>query len=136
MIISIINLAYNLNLEKFRCKSNNDLLKYINRAIDNYRKTRRINEKTQIYSLENLDYLIPYYDEYNLNEIFESRLKGLTNKQKSVLYFKFVEGFDDEEVAQMLNVKRQSINAIKNRAIKFLRNSIALKELVSESYSA
>lgn len=31
LIISIINLVYNLNLEKLRCKGNDDLLKYINR---------------------------------------------------------------------------------------------------------
>lgn len=124
LIISVINLVYNLNLEKFRYKSNSDLLKYINRslenrAIDSYRKFKGVKEKVQIYSLESLDYLIPYYDEYDFNEIFESRLKGLTNKQQKVLYFKFVEGLEDKEVAQMLNVRRQSINAIKNRAIKF-----------------
>lgn len=68
LIISIINLVYNLNLDKFRCKSNNDLLKYINRslenrAIDSYRKFKGVREKIQIYSLESLDYLISYYDD-------------------------------------------------------------------------
>ncbi|NDI35182.1 sigma-70 family RNA polymerase sigma factor [Chengkuizengella sediminis] len=75
------------------------------------------DEKSQI-NIDEMD--ISLYD-FVKNERLSNAINKLTNQQKKVLYFYYMKEMKDIEIANELNVTRQSISKTRSTAIKKLR---------------
>lgn len=68
------------------------------------------------------------------NELLEQKelrqsLKKLTEEQQEVIVLKFIEGYDTDEIANMLCKSSGAVRAIQFRALTALRNNFITKEI-------
>lgn len=96
--------------------------------LNNKKANQRRDQINNNYYLEEFDALISYnnWDEIlNLEEEESKELKqsieNLTPRQREVIYLKYFEGLSTEELAQILQVRAQSIYNLVFDAIKNLR---------------
>ena len=105
--------------------------------------TLKKDQKSQ--SMENFDG-VPFEAELSIEEVIMSkelsaeqseRLKRafdrLTAKQKEILYLRFYQGLEYEQIAEVLNMKYQSLRNAVSRAVKNLRGDFIL--LITTLYS-
>ena len=120
--VFLLELLYKLDLSPFMGVCGDGLSRYIavslrNKYIaystqnTNYKKSKFLNETDDTYYTE--DFLKRTY----LKEAF----KFLTLKQKAVISLKYIYNYSDSEISTKLNISRQAVNRIKNRAIEVLR---------------
>lgn len=62
---------------------------------------------------------------FNKEELFQSA-RTLTDRQKYVLYYLYVEGLSEKEISLRLQVTKQNINNIKRTALSKLREKSKL----------
>ena len=116
--------------------SDDDTSSYLKRSIDNKLKdTLKRDFKWNKYEyaipfneLENLEDILACFSgvKASLEEAFDEIVKVLTRKQKEVMKLIYLDGLEEKEIAQMLHVKRQDINALKNRAKKTIKANLTL----------
>ena len=51
----------------------------------------------------------------------EDMLNCLSQKQKLIMIYKYIYGYSDIEISMLLNISRQAVNRLKNRAITTLK---------------
>ena len=64
-----------------------------------------------------MDHPIEATHEIFLKELFQP----LNRSQREILYLHYVEGFSVQEIAKFRKTSRQSVNKIKNQALKILK---------------
>lgn len=126
LTLFFIELLYQLDLSKFMADDSISIKKYIAVAIRNQyislsvNKDRHSNLSNKLY--ENSDgYLPNFEDRYSLVE----SIKGLSEKQKMIIVYKYIYGYSDFEIAILLGISRQAVNRLKNRALISLREVFA-----------
>ena len=125
LILFFIELLYSLELKNFAYDSSESLKKYIAVCIRNHyialsvKNTKYTNSNCELY--ENSGFCTYPYDE---RVIVEQLFDFLSEKQKTVLIYRYIYGYSDCEIARKLNIKRQAVNRLKNRAFKVLRANI------------
>ena len=134
--IKIYELLENHKLDKLLNTSDDDISSYLKRSIDNKLKdTLKRDFKWNKYEyaipfneLENLEDILACFSgvKASLEEAFDEIVKVLTRKQKEVMKLIYLDGLEEKEIAQMLHVKRQDINALKNRAKKTIKANLTL----------
>ncbi|GAA5219449.1 RNA polymerase sigma factor [Membranihabitans marinus] len=74
-----------------------------------------------------------YIDDENVNDenqekiaILKSKIDQLSHRQKEIIYLKYFEGMDYEEIAQIMNMQYQSVRNLYSRAISALRTLISI----------
>lgn len=116
---------------------NNSIRKYL--TVSLRRKIiATLKKESKTESTETFDQ-IPFDTELSIEEILISkelneeqalRLKAafekLTDKQKEILYLRFYQGLDYEQIAEVLDMKYQSLRNAVSRAIKNLRGDFIL----------
>lgn len=126
--IKIYDLLINHKLDKLIDTSDCEISSYLKRAIDNKLKDEKKKERRYF----NYEYAIPFDELENIGgildgifefkiaveEAFNEIIKVLTKKQKEVMKLIYLEGLKEKEIAEILNVKRQDVNSLKNRAKK------------------
>lgn len=126
--IFLIEFIKKVNLNKFDPKADGKIFNYIYNSIKN-KKINLFNKniKNKIDTLPiKLEY-IKSYDPSIESEILISEFwKFLTKYQQIIIKKKFFEGFSDMEIAQDLNVSRQSINRCKNRAFNRIKEQFQI----------
>lgn len=130
--IKIFNMLEKHKLDKFINKSNGEILSYIQRSIDNAVKDvlkknyKFLGIETSVLFDENKLCIGEEFSDFRiiLEESFERLTKNLTKKQKQVVRLLSLEDLSETQVAEMLDVRRQTINAIKKRAKKTLEVSL------------
>ena len=55
------------------------------------------------------------------------QLNDLSEKQRFVIIQKYIIGFSDVEIAERMNISRQAVNRLINRALENLRNNSKVK---------
>ena len=102
------------------------IISYINKSILNY--CNLLYKKSLIYS--NFEYIdnieIPEQYINNSNLIFYDLISPLNSKEKLILEKKYIYSYTNAEIARMLNLSRQNVQACLTRAITKLRNKIIL----------
>ncbi|MBQ3510613.1 MAG: sigma-70 family RNA polymerase sigma factor [Peptococcaceae bacterium] len=77
-----------------------------------------LHEKNSIeFNPEIMDHPIEATHEIFLKELFQP----LNRSQREILYLHYVEGFSVQEIAKFRKTSRQSVNKIKNQALKILK---------------
>lgn len=119
-----IELLYSLDLDKFPCDFSDGLSRYIAVGLKNkYLKISKLNQKYKFVSLNLFDESA-YYDEYYTNELLEA-IKLLSPKQGAVIILKYIYGYSDFEISVNLNISRQAVNRLKNRALSVLKSELS-----------
>lgn len=134
--IKIYELLENHKLDKVLDTSDEDISSYLKRAVDNrlrdfLRKDCKCSKheySLPVNELENLGGILVGITELkiSLEEAFNEIIKILTKKQKEVMTLIYLEELKEEEIAKILHVKRQDINALKNRAKKAIKANLTL----------
>ncbi|MBR6533461.1 MAG: sigma-70 family RNA polymerase sigma factor [Clostridia bacterium] len=122
LTLFFIELLYAMDLSRFKADCSLGIKKYIavclrNQYIALSRKEDRL-EKFSCPLFENCAFVGELYDE---KIALEQMLELLTEKQRRVLIYRYKYGFSDCEIAEKLNIKRQAVNRLKNRAFVVLR---------------
>lgn len=126
MTLFLIELLYVLKLHKFSSNNTESLDRYISICLRNQyfalsKKTaRQLQNLLPLYDNE-----IPFYEYYDEKILLLEALEKLSKKQKTVLVCKYIYGYTETEIAQMMGTTRQTIGHIKNRAFEILRNYMA-----------
>ncbi|MGL5802631.1 MAG: RNA polymerase sigma factor [Cetobacterium sp.] len=135
--IKIYNLLTNHKLDKVIDSSDEDIASYLKVAIDNSLRDKKRKE-SNTYKHE---YTMPFNELENiadlLDEIFELKssfeeafnkvVKVLTKKQKEVMKLIYLEGLKEKEIAELLDMRRQTVNGLKNRAKKVIKANLTQK---------
>jgi len=99
-----------------------------NRLIDKIRKTGR-EEATDNFNIFRIDIsveevLIKSEQEKEIREKVNKLLQSLSNRQREVIYFRYVEELSYEEIAAIMNMNYQSVRNLLHRAIMKMRENL------------
>lgn len=81
-------------------------------------------EKLSTSIQENTEYS-SRLEEYISDPDLFNRLELLTERQKEILYLKYIKELKDNEIAKLLNISQQAINKSKNKALTQLKKGVA-----------
>lgn len=122
LMLFLIELLHKIDIDKFAVDDSDGVKRYITVCITNKYialSKEKHQTKTQNISLEEAEKFLPFFaDEYF--EIGDD-LQQLSEKQKKVIIYKYILNYSDAEIAQFLNISRQAVNQIKNRAFTVLK---------------
>lgn len=122
LTLFLIELLYAIDLSRFKNDCSSGLKKYIAVCIRNqYIYLSKNEDKISRFTYEIFDNCASYNEQYDDKIAVEQILNCLTEKQKRVLVYRYKYGFSDREIAAKLNIKRQSVNQLKNRAFEIIR---------------
>ncbi len=131
LIVSLINIVNKIPIEYSQFENEGCLVNYIYKAILNSRKDMYINKNIKRDFIENkyLSSVVEFEDNYFVKDIesnieIEDMLKCLTEKEKRVIKYKFLNDKSEAEIAEIMGTSRQWINIIRNRALKKLKENI------------
>ncbi|KYH33284.1 bacteriocin UviA [Clostridium tepidiprofundi DSM 19306] len=129
LIIALINAVYNIpNV----ITEEKDIKNYIFKSIIN-EYNRILKNKTKIYNFEvgiELERLGKKDDDVETRILVYEVMDKLSNLQKEVIEYEFIEGYSESEIAEKLHVSRQAINRTKNRALKKMKLYIQCEYMV------
>lgn len=122
LTLFLIELIYGVKLTKFPCDKTDSLHRYIAVAIRN-----KYIELSKKKSRENNFCLELYECDIKQNSFIEriqveEALQYLTERQRKIIVYKYIYGLSDCQIANMLSITRQSVNRLKNRGLKELKN--------------
>jgi len=95
-----------------------------NHMIDYYRSTQRDSKLKNRIAIETDDPEQQVEDKFRQEEIMNA-LSTLTDQQRQVIILKFIEGFDNREIAEILGKNEGSIRITQMRALMALREKFS-----------
>ncbi len=121
LLIFLIELLYGIELSRFGYDQSDTLTRYIRVSLKNkYISLSKENQryKTLSEAFEDCSYLFHTNDEYfGISEA----LKLLSKKQQLIITYKYIHNYSDAEISEMLDISRQAVNRLKNRALTILK---------------
>ena len=72
------------------------------------------------YDERSMEDLISYKDSYESIEI-NDLIKDLTYEEKKVFMYKYIEGYNQSEIAKMMHTSQSSVSRFENSGIKKVR---------------
>lgn len=122
LTLFLIELLYKINLSNFKSDTTVDIRKYIsvslkNKYISILRKQTKDNIILRDVYEEDLIYNNPAPMYIDICDAFEN----LTERQKSVVVCKYIYCLSEKQISQMLNISRQAVNRLKNKALDVLK---------------
>ncbi|MBP3600410.1 MAG: sigma-70 family RNA polymerase sigma factor [Clostridia bacterium] len=122
LTIFLIELLYSIKTEKFKKDGSLCLKKYIAVAIRNKYITlcrEALKYESHLAQAEEKDF--GYYSSAEERILIKDILKKLSPRQRMVIKYKYIYGYSDIELSCLLNISRQAVNRLKNRAITALK---------------
>ncbi len=125
LIVFLIELINKIRIDNSNFSEDKVILGYISKSIKHeYIRLSKQYNKYSIKKIElNLDLQLQVEDNNSLIEVLDL-INVLTDKQKKVIKFIFIDCNNINEVATYMNISRQAVNQIKNRALNKLRMSL------------
>ena len=119
--VFLLELLYKLDISRFAGVTGDGLSRYIAVSIRNKYiafsvKNDNFKKAPLCIKAENT-----YIEDFSKHTFLKDALKHLTPKQKAVIQLKYIYDYSDVEIGLSLNITRQAVNRIKNRAIERLR---------------
>lgn len=122
LTLFLLELLYSIKPESFNADHSIGIKKYISVCIRN--KYIALSKEKQKYTsitnaaLEN-DFCCASSAESFV--AVEDMLNCLSPRQKLIMIYKYIYGYSDIEISMLLDISRQAVNRLKNRAITLLR---------------
>lgn len=113
---------------------------YLFRSLKNRLLDIHKNQKEYI-GLENIDILqeIPFYIEVNMEELMieeeeqmqikteiEQMLNSLTDRQREIIYLRYVQGYDYQQISELLHISVHGCRKLVSKAILSLREKYGI----------
>lgn len=131
LVMSLLNIVNRIPVENPGFRNDGCLVNYIYKSIINSKKSMYINKNIQkdFIVSKYLSNMVEFKDEYYKKDIeseifIRDLLKVLTEKEKLIIEYEFLEGKSEREISEILKISRQSVNKTKNRALKKLKEVI------------
>lgn len=129
LTLFLIELLYDIDLEKFEDDESDFLKRYIAVSIKNkYIALSVAKSKIRDYESAFLEKCCGCEQEFDDRVYCSEIIKNLSDMQRTVIVYHFVYGYSIAEIAKRLNITRQSVNKTKNRALKALRREFEVDE--------
>ena len=129
LTVFLIELFYEIDLKRFPNDSSFGIKKYIAVSLKNYYiALSQKRDKQRRFSNQLYEDLNGYCQNYDDKLSIIQCMTPLSEKQKLVLIYKYIYGYSDVEIANLLDISRQAVNRIKNRGL------LVLKEYFSGQY--
>ena len=136
----IQELFFNLWKKKIALNENENIKSYLFRSLRNiwnnkYNADQRIawkefrHEETFVYQPEDFNADTDFSK--NQKKVLLSELNNLPEKQREAVYLKYFQGFDIEEISEILNMNRQSVRNNLYRAMTKLRDKLLIQFFLS-----
>ena len=74
--------------------------------------------------------IIDSEEKKSIKEILNSSIAKLPNRQKEIVYLKYTEGFNYDEIAELLNIDKASARTLLYRSLKTIKEQLANKILL------
>jgi len=120
--VFLLELLYSLDTEKFLPDLSDSINRYIAVCLRN--KYIALSKENQVYTemtaLLDEQKILCTNSAYSACFIKES-LNFLPVRQRTVILYRYVYGYSDNEIAQLLNISRQAVFKLRNRALATLR---------------
>ena len=123
LTLFLLELLYEIDTSRFSADLSQSLNKYISVSLKNKyisiskEISKKVKEINQIYEKD-----ISLAADFENNIFICEALNQLTLKQRLIIIYKYIYCFTDNEIAQKLNITRQSVNRLKNRALLILKS--------------
>lgn len=100
-----------------------------NLVVDHYRTRREILPLSEVVTTleDQIDPETALRQTLEADELRQA-ISRLTTDQQQVIYLKFVDGYDNSEIAQMLNKKEGAIRALQYRTLRSLQSILEAEE--------
>ena len=124
--LNVLNAIKNMPIESFEYKTDYSVKKYINITILNKLneiKTKEFNKTENEYKYE-FDFSFfksSDFNEPNTDIFVHDLIDKLSEKERKIIKYKYIDGKSDVEIGELLNCSRQYVNQTKNRALKNLK---------------
>ena len=120
--VFLIELLYQLPLNKFYMNETCDLQKYIAACIRNkYLQLSKSKSAQEWIGLDCCDYFLSCEPINDNHLTLSSALQLLTEKQRLIIIYKYYYGYSDVEISNFLHISRQAVNRTKTRGLLVLR---------------
>jgi len=117
------------NIKAYLYKSMRNLI--INNKNNKHYKTDRLEVNEYDFLFTSNDFIETEISQTNRKEELILAINNLPAKQKEVIYLKYFQGFDSQEIADILNQNSQSVRNSLHRAISNLRKNFLFEIFIS-----
>lgn len=102
-----------------------------NRIIDEFRKTSKFRIGSDAGQIQGSDLsreeeMIAFETESGVSQKLQNAMKGLTDRQREIIYLKYSKNLSYEEIGDILGINYQSIRNLTHRAVTELRKAMLL----------
>ena len=125
LTLFFVELLYSINLSKFRSDGGDDIRRYIAVSIKN-EYIALSTKKSKLCKFENDLYenMGAPNDDILENLVLIDMLKSLNAIDKKIILYRYIYGYSIAEIANLMDISRQSVNKRKIRALNVLRRAI------------
>ncbi len=117
------------SIENYQDQGKNPLAYFFtiarNKVIDFYRKKKSVSLDENLAVFEQLegkrDNPEALFEQNEKAKVVNLAIQRLNDTQKEVIILKYINGFDNDQIAQMLGKKEDAIRQIQHRALKCLK---------------
>ncbi len=118
----LFELLIGIEPENFKYDNSQTLKRYIAVSLRNrYIALSKEKQKYEKTELGLLDDGIKYSASLEDRIMVKDMLRLLSEKQRLIVTYKYIYGYSDIEIADIMNISRQAVNRLKNRAISIIR---------------
>ena len=119
--IFLLELLYDIDISMFPCNNQDGIQRYIAVALKNeFLKICKQNSK--YHKLCCKDYIREFSECCSYDDLFiKEALANLSEKQRLIIIYKYIYDYSDIEISDELNISRQAVNRLKNRALRELK---------------
>lgn len=122
LTLFLLELLYGLDTDKFMPDDTESLKRYIAVSVRNqYILLSKRNQRYALTCNELYDNLGHYSVEPDDGITLAEGLKLLSERQRLAVAYRYIYGFSDVEIADMLSVSRQAVNRLESRGLAVLR---------------
>ncbi len=129
---AIQDLFLKLYQKSFTLNDTSRLKPFLFRALKNtiYNQLKRNARSTEL-NIENLEFTLSYtieeklfsQDKYALTDEVKNIMDSLTERQKEIIYLRFIHDMTIDEIAQIMDINTQSARNLISRSLQKLRES-------------
>lgn len=118
----LFELLLGIEPDNFKYDNSQTLKRYIAVSLRNrYIALSKEKQKYEKTELGLLDDGIKYSASLEDSIMIKDMLRLLSEKQRLIVTYKYIYGYSDIEIAEIMNISRQAVNRLKNRSISILR---------------
>ena len=129
LTLFLIEMLYDIRLEKFQSDGSEDIQKYIAASIKNkYIALSKGKAKNMLFENELFEDCCSYFEDFDGGFYCIQGVSRLTAVQRKIVLYHYIYGYSIAEIAERFGVTRQAVNKTKNHALEILKKELLADE--------